>query len=183
MFPDSSYAIRLIFGAGVRQLTDGTLENLGMNGTPERAGGFFALRAFGFEGDGEGVSAERDEILGIADVDPDNVVDVCVQSVGSLESGLQSELRVTCGPEDDRVIFDPAGDPCSLQIVLLSSLSGGPASFEFSSSSSSSSTGSSMATANGTVSMSDSDSSESTGPGGSTATMTATATSVSLPMP
>lgn len=130
LFPDATYTLRLIFGAGVRQSTNGSLENLGVGSTPERTAEFFSLTAFGV--DEEADLLEDDVILGIADVDPDNVVDLCVQSIMPLVIGQQSSLTVNCGTEGDGgIIFDPSGDPCELQMVMLPSVTGGPVSFQF----------------------------------------------------
>lgn len=129
VFPDATYTLRLIFSAGVRQKTDGALEDLGVNSTPERAAEFFSLSAFGVDEAADRI--ENDVILGIADTDPDNVVDLCVQSIMPLVLGQQSTLVVNCDGDDAGIIFDPAGDPCQRQMVMLPSVTGGPVSFEF----------------------------------------------------
>eukprot|EP00892_Ulva_mutabilis_P003075 jgi/Ulvmu1/12769/UM096_0011.1 len=141
-FPATTYILRLIFGAGVRQITNGTLENLGTNITAARANEFFTLRAFGIFTDGDG-GISRDVLLGLADVDPDNYLDLCIQSTSPFGSGLQSLLRVNCGgllgEDEASTIFDPAGDPCRRQTVLLPSLGGNASSVQFSFDSSSAS--------------------------------------------
>lgn len=82
-------------------------------------------------------SIEPDELLGLADVDPDNFIDLCMSSISPLADGQQSLVRMNCGGPfaaegaEAGVVFDPAGDPCRRQTVLLASATGAPSSFSF----------------------------------------------------
>lgn len=80
-FTEATGYVRLIFGAGVREKdAAGALVDLGTEASAERANKFFSVKHGGAE------------IVGVADVDPDNVVDVCIK--GGRRKVL---LQVRCG--------------------------------------------------------------------------------------
>jgi hypothetical protein len=90
-FPAATGYVRLIFGAGVREKdASGALVNLGTEATVARANAFFSIR-----------HPRSAEILGIADVDPDNFVDICVSGVDStVVLRVRAQLLAPCRATD-----------------------------------------------------------------------------------
>lgn len=109
LFPASTYAIRLIFSSGVRELNaGGALVPLGTDASPARANQFFELRT-------ETGEPAPDMIIGQADADGDNVADICVQGAGAARAA--SVMVVTCAT--DAAVISPDGTPCSTPIVRI----------------------------------------------------------------
>lgn len=107
MFPASTYAVRLIFSSGVRDIDDlGEIVPLGTDASAERAGELFRLLSAAGE-------PSADKIIGQADVDGDNIADVCVEGAGAQRDA--AVLVVTC--EDGAAVVSPDGVPCATPIV------------------------------------------------------------------
>eukprot|EP00892_Ulva_mutabilis_P003078 jgi/Ulvmu1/12771/UM096_0013.1 len=108
LFPGSTYAIRLIFSSGLRDLTpDGSLVILGADGAPARANELFSLQSAAAE-----VSA--DIIIGQADADGDNVADICVQGAAAQRDA--AVVVVACA--EGAAVVSPDGVPCSTPIEV-----------------------------------------------------------------
>eukprot|EP00892_Ulva_mutabilis_P000169 jgi/Ulvmu1/10152/UM006_0106.1 len=120
LHPSATYAIRLLFASAVQERnSSGALVPFGTNATAAAAA--FSLRwAQGLTPDGTAIqtAASNDTLVGLADVDGDNVIDLCVKGTAEM---LPNEMPL---PEVDVVLIDcnatkilsPAGIACERPI-------------------------------------------------------------------
>lgn len=108
---------RLIFGSGVRENVVGDTGNFAVLGNGTKGGEAAAERAAGM------FETPLGEVLSIQDVDPDNVVDVCMKMAP--DAGMAGDATITMTCEDaqpggpDFVVRDPEGEACEAQTADL----------------------------------------------------------------
>jgi len=109
--------VRLIFGSGVRESVSGDAGGITVLGNGTLGVDEAAARAAGM------FETSVGDVLAIQDIDPDNVVDVCIKlSAEGAEAG-SGTITMTCaeGPDGgpDFIVRDPEGQACEMQEVDL----------------------------------------------------------------
>lgn len=120
-FPDTNAVVRLIFGSGVREASPtGALVPLGAGQATDAAAALERIQGM-FNVKSAGPGKDDVALLGLGDVDPDNVIDLCLSLPVKYKFALPIKVELTCEEaEDDALDFvvrDPTGDACAPQTV------------------------------------------------------------------
>ena len=114
----ATYAIRLLFASSVHERgSNGTLLPLGTNATA--AAELFSLYT---GNDTTGHADSPDTVVGVADVDDDSVVDLCVKAVSSDAQVDSVFINCTAAVDAAAELLSANGTACTIPIVRASTL-------------------------------------------------------------